>query len=928
MKNYIRTTLATIALSVGSVSYGSLIAYEGFDYTVGVNNLDGQNGGIGFENAWNRVSGTSMNVASGLEYEGHLPSTGNAGELTAGSENRMVRTIIDAANTENGVQWFSFLVQAPDVGNNGGQIYLTFFGEDPYDGAGIRVLNDVNGPAIVPQAGGIQTPGVTLRHGEPQLIVGRFEWFSDTNVTVSIWGDPSLPVSDESPLGNPTQTRNGEVPGTNLMWIRGNTNARGFIDEIRFGTTLSSVIPVEGNYSGPGATPPPPAPPKDPRVAGTPSLPIDENGWTVITPSEDSRLVYVSSSTGNDSNDGLSPETPKATLEAGNSLIRSGYPDHLLLKRGDVFTGSFARWKSGRGPTEPMVLSYYGDSGPRPVINITSTFVHHNGQVRDYLAFIGIDFYKANSDPDSEQFNHTQTTNALRFVGGGSHITVEDCRFRFCGVVIQSYGHDNNGVAQVYNDFMFRRNIVVDTWSHNSWPAPGATRTHTSGIFISGVFGYVMEENFYDHNGWNNQVEWAGSNMYAHNVYIQYSNGPGGIIRGNISARSSAHGIQARSGGVLERNLFINNSIGLNIGGHEPPTHESVLDFNNRGVQNVIIDGRLMDPFDNSAPRTRAVWGLVASYVGNVDLIDNIVANRLDEGGVNIAIQARPGEDPITLNLVDNIVYNWASSGGDVLDSNDPNWPHPDANMGDYLASIGGTNDTLAYYQAQRDRGLREYPWDLTAYAAISFIRNGFNREGVGGYYDYGSDSPIAASGVSLDTDMLMLSANQSAEIIATVSPANAHNQGVIWSSSNPNVAVVNNYGIVTALGSGSATITATTNDGDFTATANINIEGEDIANWAGFTIQDERFVNSGNGFLGLIDIQNEPWIFCEDLAIWLYLPETHVTANGAWAFVVDPGTFIRYELSNWLVAPPLNTWLKASADNDAQWFYFVNGNN
>lgn len=42
---------------------------------------------------------------------------------------------------------------------------------------------------------------------------------------------------------------------------------------------------------------------------------VDANGWTVLTPSADSRLVYVSSSTGNNSNDGLSPATPKQTID-------------------------------------------------------------------------------------------------------------------------------------------------------------------------------------------------------------------------------------------------------------------------------------------------------------------------------------------------------------------------------------------------------------------------------------------------------------------------------------------------------------------------------------------------------------------------------------------------------------------------------------
>ena len=79
----------------------------------------------------------------------------------------------------------------------------------------------------------------------------------------------------------------------------------------------------------------------------------DEYGWTVLEPSADSRIVYVSSSEGDDNNDGLSEATPKETIAAGDALIRDGFPDHLLLKRGDVFENvTLGRCKSGRSLSE------------------------------------------------------------------------------------------------------------------------------------------------------------------------------------------------------------------------------------------------------------------------------------------------------------------------------------------------------------------------------------------------------------------------------------------------------------------------------------------------------------------------------------------------------------------------------------------------
>src|SRR5690242_15687925 len=40
------------------------------------------------------------------------------------------------------------------------------------------------------------------------------------------------------------------------------------------------------------------------------SVTLDPNGWTVVTPPASAHIIYCSSSTGNDTNNGLSPATP------------------------------------------------------------------------------------------------------------------------------------------------------------------------------------------------------------------------------------------------------------------------------------------------------------------------------------------------------------------------------------------------------------------------------------------------------------------------------------------------------------------------------------------------------------------------------------------------------------------------------------------
>ena len=79
-------------------------------------------------------------------------------------------------------------------------------------------------------------------------------------------------------------------------------------------------------------------------------------------------------------------------------------------------------------------------------------------------------------------------------------------------------------------------------------------------------------------------------------------------------------------------------------------------------------------------------------------------------------------------------------------------------------------------------------------------------------------------TGVSLDQTTLSLYSGDTGQLTATVSPSNASNKNVSWSTSDPNVATVDANGLVTAEGTGSATITVTTEDGSFTATSIVTV--------------------------------------------------------------------------------------------------------
>ena len=89
------------------------------------------------------------------------------------------------------------------------------------------------------------------------------------------------------------------------------------------------------------------------------------------------------------------------------------------------------------------------------------------------------------------------------------------------------------------------------------------------------------------------------------------------------------------------------------------------------------------------------------------------------------------------------------------------------------------------------------------------------------------SPNTIVVTGVSLNKTSETLKIGDSLSLTANVTPSNASNKNVTWSSSNSYVASVVN-GVVTANRAGTATITVTTEDGGFVATCNVTVKDDD----------------------------------------------------------------------------------------------------
>lgn len=93
----------------------------------------------------------------------------------------------------------------------------------------------------------------------------------------------------------------------------------------------------------------------------------------------------------------------------------------------------------------------------------------------------------------------------------------------------------------------------------------------------------------------------------------------------------------------------------------------------------------------------------------------------------------------------------------------------------------------------------------------------------------------VAVTGITLDKETEDLKVGETLQLTATISPADATEQGISWSVAFPSgsktkedeptdIATVSDAGLVTAVAAGDVVVTATSKDGDFTASATISI--------------------------------------------------------------------------------------------------------
>ncbi len=374
-------------------------------------------------------------------------------------------------------------------------------------------------------------------------------------------------------------------------------------------------------------------------------------GWTEFQESPDTLKIYVSNSDGNDANDGSTPEKAVKTLGKGKSLLRDGQPDWMLLKRGDTWNETLGNWqKSGRSETERMLVSSYGNAAARPFIKTgKDTALSALSGNLAHIAFVGMHLYAHTRDPDSAEFASLEGSEGIRWLTTTDDLLFED-------VMVQYYAGSNFTIQGNISNFKLRRSIIADSYN-------AAGKSHSNGIYIQDVKGVLIEENLFDHNGWNTHTKLAGMGtgptIFNHNVYVQVTC-ENLTFRGNITTRASSHGFQARPGGIVDDNLIVDNPIGFSYG-----LVEGGSDPKPGGVTGHVGGNIVRDAGDISANLPRGI----GAQIGNIQsatIENNIFAHdkSVEAYGSTIELTRKqspqiPDEKIQNLTIRKNVLYDW-----------------------------------------------------------------------------------------------------------------------------------------------------------------------------------------------------------------------------------------------------------------------------
>ena len=237
----------------------------------------------------------------------------------------------------------------------------------------------------------------------------------------------------------------------------------------------------------------------------------------------------------------------------------------------------------------------------------------------------------------------------------------------------------------------------------------------------------------------------------------------------------------------------------------------------------------------NNATNKNVVWSSSDSSLVSVSQTGKLTINRNDDGEAIIYVKSVDGNYEASCKVKVSKVNNVVNVTGLILNQNEISLSYGETKqLGVEIVPNNATNKNVV--------------WSSSDSSLVGVSQTGkliVNKNVDGGVVisvkseDGGYTATVKVQVMEIDTtvrvnsislnkgsdQILLNNSNLTTTLTATIYPSNATNQNVVWSSSNPTVATVDNNGVVTAKALGSTVISVTTEDGGKTASATIAVK-------------------------------------------------------------------------------------------------------
>ncbi len=340
-------------------------------------------------------------------------------------------------------------------------------------------------------------------------------------------------------------------------------------------------------------------------------------------------------------------------------------------------------------------------------------------------------------------------------------------------------------------------------------------------------------------NATNKNVTWSSSNasvasVSSTGVVTAVGAGTATITATTVSgSKTSTCAVTSVSATVIPTSVSISGCPGSNMAIGNTANLNETVSPSNATNKNVTWSS------SNTSVATVSNTGLVTAVAAGSATITVTTVSGSKTSTCGVTVTAPSGNSSVTLRAR---LTNGSSDDLQlrVNDATVKTWTITSSSFANYTVSVPLSGNVKVYFPDNgTDMELDYIIVDGTTYQAESQAVNTAVWQGqcggsysslmhCSGHIDFGTinggTSPVIPTSVSISGCQSSLTVGSTASLSATVSPSNATNKNVTWSTSNSSVATVSSAGLVTAVAAGSATITVTTVSGSKTSTCGVTV--------------------------------------------------------------------------------------------------------